>query len=68
MNKLERLKITSKITNRKIKRMKVIHIHLFLPFIHAVRRERKGECWDEPSKPREGAEENGEGEEIATDF
>ena len=48
--------------------MKVIHIHLFLPFIHAVRRERKGECWDEPSKPREGAEENGEGEEIATDF
>ena len=56
MNKLERLKITSKITNRKIKRMKVIHIHLFLPFIHdghVLRRERKSEGWDELSNPRE---------------
>ena len=47
--------------------MKMIHIHLFLLFIHdghAVRLERKGEGWDEPSNPLKGAEENGEGKEI----
>jgi len=41
---------------QKNKRIKVIHIHLFLPFIHdgyAVRRERKSEGWDELSNPRE---------------
>lgn len=47
--------------------MKVIHIHLFLPFIHdchAVKQERKNEVWYEPLNPWEGAEENGEGKEI----
>ena len=44
--------------------MKVIHIHLFLPFIHALRQESKGEDWDESLNPQEGAEENGKGKEI----
>ena len=47
--------------------MKVIHIHLFLPFIHdyhAVRRERKSEGWEKLSNPRAWAEQNGEGKEI----
>ena len=43
---------------QKNKRIKVIHIHQFLPFIHdcresAVRREWKSEGWDEVSNPRE---------------
>ena len=44
--------------------MKVIHIHLFLPFIHALRQESKGEDWDKSLNLQEEAEENGEGKEI----
>ena len=41
---------------QKNKRIKVIHIDLFLPFIHdchAMRRERKSEGWDELSNLQE---------------